>query len=527
MIGDLIAERYELLELVGTGGMSSVYKAHDQLLERNVALKVLHPHYGGDEEYVERFRREARAVAQLSHPNIVTVIDRGEHDDRQFIVFEFIDGENLKELVNRTGPLPARRAVELAIAIAEALAFAHAHGLVHRDVKPQNVLLNWVEFDGAIGGDGGDGSASVVLAPIWEKGTDSDKLSRWLTGVRARREAAERKRVFYVATTRAREELHLFGAIALTVKGELARPRYDSLLGACWPAAHVHFEAATARSSAEEEQFIGSLSEDEAGDETGDEELALAASGEGESTSGAMPAMIQRLPLSYIPKERFRSAADHRLEYPVASALRQTAVFERPEGSFAVRAFGNVVHRYLQMLVVRLERGGTCEDLISELPTWEPRLIASLRGEGLPPALVAREAIRAGRALSLALGDPVGRWILSPREAAASERALTMGSPDARSLRVDRTFLAGDEPMSLGNGCIWIVDFKTTERGSRSVAEFEAAEVAKYRAQLEAYATLRRAMPDGHLPIRLGLFYPLVPRFIHWLSDASGAATLS
>jgi serine/threonine-protein kinase len=142
MIGDVIAERYELLELVGTGGMSSVYKAHDGLLERNVALKVLHPHFGDDEEYVERFRREARAVAQLSHPNIVTVIDRGEDDGHQFIVFEFIDGENLKELVNRTGPLPARRAVELAIAIADGLAFAHQHGLVHRDVKPQNVLLN-------------------------------------------------------------------------------------------------------------------------------------------------------------------------------------------------------------------------------------------------------------------------------------------------------------------------------------------------------------------------------------------------
>ncbi|MDX6467442.1 MAG: eukaryotic-like serine/threonine-protein kinase [Gaiellaceae bacterium] len=142
MIGDVIADRYELLEICGTGGMSTVYKAHDQLLERNVALKVLHPHYGDDEEYVERFRREARAVAQLSHPNIVTVIDRGEADGHQFIVFEFIDGENLKELVGRTGPLPVRRAVELAVSIAEGLAFAHEHGLVHRDVKPQNVLLN-------------------------------------------------------------------------------------------------------------------------------------------------------------------------------------------------------------------------------------------------------------------------------------------------------------------------------------------------------------------------------------------------
>jgi serine/threonine protein kinase len=138
---ETIAGRYDLVELVGTGGMSSVYKAHDRLLERNVALKILHPHYGDDEEYVERFRREARAVAQMSHPNIVTVIDRGEDEGRQFIVFEYVDGENLKEMVQRSGPLPARRAVELGLEMAEALAFAHEHGLVHRDVKPQNVLL--------------------------------------------------------------------------------------------------------------------------------------------------------------------------------------------------------------------------------------------------------------------------------------------------------------------------------------------------------------------------------------------------
>ena len=139
--GELIADRYELEELVGTGGMSSVYRALDTLLERNVALKILHPHYGDDAEYVERFRREARSVAQLSHPNIVTVIDRGEADGRQYIVFEYVDGESLKQLVDRTGPLPARRAIELGLQVAEALAFAHNNGLVHRDVKPQNVLV--------------------------------------------------------------------------------------------------------------------------------------------------------------------------------------------------------------------------------------------------------------------------------------------------------------------------------------------------------------------------------------------------
>jgi len=143
MVGERIADRYELEELVGAGGMSSVYKARDTLLERNVALKILHPQFGDDDEYVERFRREARAVARLSHPNIVTVIDRGDDGaGRQFIVFEYVEGENLKELVDRTGPLPVRRAIELTLQVAHGLAFAHEQGLVHRDVKPQNVLLN-------------------------------------------------------------------------------------------------------------------------------------------------------------------------------------------------------------------------------------------------------------------------------------------------------------------------------------------------------------------------------------------------
>jgi eukaryotic-like serine/threonine-protein kinase len=140
--GDVIAGRFELLELIGRGGMSSVWRSHDRLLDRTVAIKVLHEQFTKDEEYVERFRREARSVAQLSHPNIVTVIDRGEEDGRQYIVFEFVEGENLKELIERTGALPVRDGLELALQMARALGFAHSRGLIHRDVKPQNVLLN-------------------------------------------------------------------------------------------------------------------------------------------------------------------------------------------------------------------------------------------------------------------------------------------------------------------------------------------------------------------------------------------------
>jgi len=150
VVGETIAGRYEVEELVGHGGMSSVYKARDSLLERHVALKILHEQYNADEDFVERFKREARSVAQLQHPNIVTVIDRGDEEGRQYIVFEYIEGENLKERVVRKGRLEVREALEIALEVARGLAFAHQNGLVHRDVKPQNVLLN------------GDGRAKVT-----------------------------------------------------------------------------------------------------------------------------------------------------------------------------------------------------------------------------------------------------------------------------------------------------------------------------------------------------------------------------
>jgi serine/threonine-protein kinase len=150
MVGEVLLDRYELEELVGSGGMSSVYRAHDRLLDRTVAMKVLHEHQLLDPDNVERFRREARSAAVLSHPNIVTVIDRGEHDGRPFIVFEFVDGENLKRMILRERPVPVATALGLAIQVARGLSFAHRNGLVHRDVKPQNVLLN------------GDGDAKVT-----------------------------------------------------------------------------------------------------------------------------------------------------------------------------------------------------------------------------------------------------------------------------------------------------------------------------------------------------------------------------
>src|ERR1700757_3462258 len=136
MAGDVVADRYELEQLVGSGGMSSVFRAHDRVLDRTVALKVLHERLTTHQEVIDRFSREAKMVAGLSHHNIVAVIDRGDNEGSPYIVFEYIPGENLKQLIGRTGPLDVGRALELGIEIARGLEFAHQKGFVHRDVKP-------------------------------------------------------------------------------------------------------------------------------------------------------------------------------------------------------------------------------------------------------------------------------------------------------------------------------------------------------------------------------------------------------
>jgi serine/threonine-protein kinase len=122
--------------------MAQVYLAHDQLLDRPVALKVLFPEYAADRSFVERFRREARAAANLNHPNIVSVYDWGEEGRTYYIVMEYLEGETLREVVLRRGRLPAPEAAEIGAEIASALAFAHSHGVVHRDVKPGNVIIS-------------------------------------------------------------------------------------------------------------------------------------------------------------------------------------------------------------------------------------------------------------------------------------------------------------------------------------------------------------------------------------------------
>jgi tRNA A-37 threonylcarbamoyl transferase component Bud32 len=141
-VGTLLNGRYRLDAQIGTGGMSTVYRAFDTVLERQVAIKLMHREIASDSDQLERFRREARAVAQLNHPHIVTVIDAGEDEGMPYIVFEYVEGETLKDRIRRYGRLPIQESIAYAIEIARALGVAHDRGIVHRDVKPQNVLVD-------------------------------------------------------------------------------------------------------------------------------------------------------------------------------------------------------------------------------------------------------------------------------------------------------------------------------------------------------------------------------------------------
>src|SRR5215203_5677075 len=140
--GDIVDSRYFLGRSLGSGGMGEVYLAHDEVLDRDVALKVLRSHYAGDEEFAGRFLREARSAASLSHPNIVQVYDRGETEGGiSYIAMEYVPGGTLKELIDGRAPLGAREAAGVAARISLALEAAHERGVIHRDIKPQNVLV--------------------------------------------------------------------------------------------------------------------------------------------------------------------------------------------------------------------------------------------------------------------------------------------------------------------------------------------------------------------------------------------------
>jgi len=311
--------------------------------------------------------------------------------------------------------------------------------------------------------------------------------------------------LFYVACTRAREELHLFAAPEAKANGS-AGLAYGSLLSAAWPAAERHFPAVRADSDGVQEMPV--LSNERTPASSVADELAfdIAAVAVKEQ-----PAMLERLPLSYLSGARFAEA--RKLPYGNAEAETAATHFERPEGSFEARAFGNAVHAFLELAAKELARGANAEEMLKEVAGWEQRILAVLRGDGLAAAQAEQLASRVKPALENTLRDAEGLWILGARNQASSEFALTSWTETRRSVRLDRVFRGGTMPLATGDECLWIVDYKTTAHGTEGVEEFLAGERAKYSAQMEAYALM---MKDAAREVRVGLYYPMLPRFVWW-----------
>jgi len=382
-------------------------------------------------------------------------------------------------------------------------------GLERRAQANRNRLLTWSEID-----SGDEEAAHVVLAPIAGKGEGSKELNAWLNGIHNAREAAERKRLFYVACTRAREELHLFAGPEENANGEV-KPDYGSLLATAWPAAERHFAGSHAvpdaaakvlvmqPAAAMEDEFVGDIAASE-------EDVADAAK------EAPRPAKLQRLPLGFDPRERFRSGI--KLPYGEGDGAQTAAHFARPEGSFEARALGNVVHAFLEMLTKRLGEGVQGDALLQDVAGWGARIAAVLRGEGLPQASAKKLALRVQSALRDTLKDAEGLWVLGAHEGAASEYSLTAWGERRSSVRLDRVFRAGEAPLAAGSDCLWIVDYKTTTHGSKGVEEFLAEERLKYGPQMLAYARMMRSEVEAGR-LRVGLYYPMLPKLVWWIPE--------
>jgi ATP-dependent exoDNAse (exonuclease V) beta subunit len=374
-------------------------------------------------------------------------------------------------------------------------------------------MLTWLERGLERGlaepGESGD-ITEFLVAPLQRKSEGRGRAKEWVDRVYRERESQETRRILYVAATRAREELHLFARPACKEKdGELTLVEpANSLLATAWPALHEEVRA----------RFEEWKSARTAMETRAEEEIeSLAASGE--SNLAVMPSPIRPTLLRRLPSD-FRPAQTEFLSQAATeSAVLGTGpaqLYLRHEGGPLSRALGIAVHTLLEELA-RLRIKLDWQTARSALQQFEPRIAAQVRAVGVDQHKASQIAAEAREMALKASHDPVGSWILSPHAEAASEAAWAgVVAGDLREVRVDRVFQAGPTPGAEGNGCWWIIDYKTTHAGNLDPAEALPGLRQHYAPQVEAYAGILRNLHGGDAPLFAGLYYPRMALLDWW-----------
>ncbi len=341
----------------------------------------------------------------------------------------------------------------------------------------------------------------LLVAPIGSKGEETHPLYQWVRKQRQAREDEERKRVFYVACTRARRELHLFGTAFFNGRGSLEPGASDSLLATAWPALETEFLSAF---QAQSKQFVIPFP---SAPQPGVVDIAAVAA------PAHPPLVLRRLPsdIEVRPTEENVTVAG-----TVFDIADERGLFDRPEGSRQQRIIGSIIHALLERLSRLLAEN---PDLYpAEIRTLlRPQTEAMLRAAAFSPEQSAASAKEILTAAETAAKDSMGRWLLGPHAEAQSEASWT-GWLDGRlrTLRADRIFRGGAEPLDEGSEYFWVVDYKTSQYSGLDIHGFLAQQRSVYEPQLASYGRALRKIYGDSLPLRFGLYFPRIERLEYW-----------
>jgi ATP-dependent helicase/nuclease subunit A len=334
----------------------------------------------------------------------------------------------------------------------------------------------------------------LLIAPIDSRGSETHPLYRWVRKQREARENEELKRLFYVACTRARSELHLFGTTTVTNKGGLQPGKNGTLLCAAWPALETEFV------SAYEEKKRQNVIPFPA-PQPGVVDIAAAAAPQ------HPPLTLLRLPTDGTLPQRGTNV----IPPGTIFSAENRALFERPEGGRTQRLLGSIVHALLERLS-RIQLSA------AETDTWiERHASAMLRAAALPAEQTPHALREITASVKAAVEDPQGRWLLAQHPDAQSEASWTGWIEGSlRTLRADRVFRAGSGPLTTGTEYIWVVDYKTTPYSAKDMAGFLTAQREQYAPQLALYGKALQKVHGQDVRLRFALYFPRLKRLEHW-----------